>query len=166
MTRNIWYCIAVLLVCASSPALAQDDFARPGCYLGLGGANAFEGSGDLDQGAPGLQVRAGCRATEWAGFELHYEGIDDLGDRWALSVDGKLYPLHGRIQPFASLGFGYARLDDRNVSWDFAVRPGGGIDFYVTRNIAINLNTSYVRPIDDGPAGDYISLGWGFLYRF
>jgi opacity protein-like surface antigen len=166
LSAKLWSCVGVFLVCTSSPSLAADDFGRLGCYLGLGGANAFEGSGGLDQGEAGLQARAGCR-DKWFGGELQYEGFDDLEDRWTLTVDAKGYPLQGRFQPFVSLGFGYAELDKRTGNdWEFAIRPGGGLDVYLTRHIAFNLNASYVVPMDDSDSGDYVSLGWGLLYRF
>ena len=47
------------------------------------------------------------------------------------------------------------------------MRLGGGFDIDLTRNIAINVDATYVVPvssvIDDM---DYVSVGWGVLFRF
>jgi hypothetical protein len=51
--------------------------------------------------------------------------------------------------------------------WAPAARFGAGLDVYVTRNIAINVDASYVRPMStEFDDLDYLSVGWGLLYRF
>jgi hypothetical protein len=136
----------------------------------------------------GLHARAGCR-NGWGGGELHFEwleGFDVKGDGftakidgWSLSLDGKLYPLWAlegklpplarRFQPFATVGFGYLTFDGPQGlgDWDFAARFGGGLDIYVTRNIAISVDAAYVLPVSNALDGlEYVSVGWGILYRF
>ena len=153
----------------------------------------------------GLHARVGCRAG-WGGGELHFEWLEEFKindlkvevdslevpnakakvDGWALTLDGKLYPLWvlenrlpplaRRFQPFATVGFGYltgtieATVEGRHVElddWDFAARLGGGLEVYVTRNIAINVDTTYVIPVSKALEGfNYLSVGWGVLYRF
>lgn len=176
---------------------------------------------DVDKSL-GLHARAGCRGT-WGGGELHYEwtegfdvkvaGRDFKVDGWALTLDGKLYPvdmLHEvllffevpvgpwqyRVQPFGTVGFGYLTFDlsqmrkfldkaardrvsrttglsepvgppDGFEDWDFALRLGGGLDIYVTRNIAISLEVTQVLPLSNALDDmAYLSSSWGFLYRF
>ena len=151
----------------------------------------------------GLHARAGCR-TGWIGGELHFEWLHEFEvdvdvevdglevggkakiDGWALTLDGKLYPLWlledklpplaRRFQPFATVGFGYLTgtidasadgLSGGGDDWDFAVRVGGGLDVYVTSNIAISVDTTYVLPVSDALEDfDYLSVGWGVLFRF
>jgi hypothetical protein len=196
--------MAMTLVCVSSLALAQEDYSRMGCYLGLAGTVAFPlGSEDAFEGPPGvsadvddslgLHARGGCRG-KWAGGEVHFEwldgfdveadGLDVKIGGWALTVDGKLYPLAGlesklpalarRFQPFATIGFGYLTFDLPPLppgvledDWDFAGRFGGGLDVYVTRNVVINVDATYVLPVSS-PLDDldYVSVGWGLLFRF
>ena len=190
---------ALALMCVSNLAGAQEDYSRDGCYLGLAGAVAFlvsaedeleDATGlkaDVDESL-GLNVRAGCRG-KWGGGEVHFEwlesfdvevdGLDFDVDGWALTVDGKLYPLAAvedalpplakRFQPFATLGFGYLTFDGPSGidEWDLAGRFGGGLDVYVTRNIVINFDTTYVLPVSDSLEDlDYVSVGWGLLFRF
>jgi opacity protein-like surface antigen len=187
----------------SNVAQAEDDFYRQGCYLGLAGTYAIpiekddlekqaeknDSIDDADVGDSfGLHARAGCRSEFFAG-ELHYEGLPDLDleingadvdlDGWALTLDGKLYPLSllkdhlpplaQRFQPFATVGFGYLEVNGRGGSdaWDFAARLGGGLDIFVTRSIAINVDTTVVLPTTDSLEHfDYVSIGWGLVYLF
>jgi hypothetical protein len=193
--------IAVATVCVSNLARAQDDFSRAGCYLGaagtiaypLGAEDALEdltgSSADVDESL-GIHARGGCRG-KWGGGEVHFEwlegfdvktdGLDFTVDGWALTADGKLYPLAGledrlpllarRFQPFATVGFGYLTFDLPSGvdidDWDFAARFGGGLDVYVTRNIAISVDATYVLPVtEDLEDLDYLSVAWGVLFRF
>lgn len=184
--------IALAALCVSAPSRAQDDYYRTGCYLGLAGTVAFPLSVDAPANTDveeslGLNARAGCR-SRWLGGELHFEwlegfdieesGEDDEVDGWALTLDGKGYflaglaggwsPLAKRFQPFATLGFGYLDFDGPGKfdDWDFGLRVGGGLDVYVTNNIAINVDATYVLPVSDLQDLDYVSVGWGLLYRF
>ncbi len=116
--------IAMATLSISDLASAQDDYSRPGWYLGLGGVAAFTAGGEreieawleregnlsfeIDESL-GLNARGGYRGN-WAGGELHFEwiegydaeAINSLGDAddykidgWAVSIDGKHYPLDG-----------------------------------------------------------------------
>jgi hypothetical protein len=143
----------------------------------------------------GLHARGGCR-DKWVGFEVHYEWLEgfeakvdglDIGkaDGWALTLDLKLYPLAAledklpatakRFHPFTTVGLGYLTLDTFDEEWDFAARLGGGLEVYLTRNIALNVDATYVLPMSDsicsvpdcqGSDLAYLSVGWGLLYRF
>jgi opacity protein-like surface antigen len=207
--------IAMATLSISDLASAQDDYSRPGWYLGLGGTTAFltgterEVEAWLDQAGDlsiqigeslGINARAGYRGN-WAGGELRFEWmegydvdmINSLGDAddyeidgWAVTLDGKLYPFDGvqdslpelakRFQPFLSGGIGYLTFSSTRPGqpagadfreWDFALRAGGGVDVYLTKNVAISVDATYVYPVADDLDGlDYLSIGWGLLYRF
>lgn len=207
--------IAMATLCISDLARAQDDYSRPGWYLGLGGTVAFLASAERDVEAAlgqagnlsveideslGLNVRGGYRG-KWAGGEMHFEWIEGfdieamntLGkldaykvDGWAVTLNGKFYPFAGlesvlpplakRFHPFLTAGIGYmkfnATLPQQPAGadyheWDFAVRPGGGLEVYLTKNVAISVDYTYVYPVADDLDGlDYHSIGWGLLYRF
>jgi opacity protein-like surface antigen len=50
-----------------------------------------------------------------------------------------------------------------------AIRLGGGIDAYATRNIVVQLNTTYVLPFEELGSimtTDYIAVGGRLIYRF
>jgi opacity protein-like surface antigen len=135
----------------------------------------------------GLNARAGYRFHPNFAAEIHYEWLSDfdinlsspaLGavdttvelDGWALTVDGKAFLLTDNPQPFLLVGVGVLNIDsdfgvDKTV---FAARFGGGVDCYLTPNIAITLGVSYVLPGEDidGVGVNYVSIGWGLQYRF
>jgi hypothetical protein len=170
----------------SNSARAENDFDPAACYVGAAGTVGVPASLDdeLDESL-GLHARVGCRG-EWAGGEVHFEwleGFDAEGpgsnklDAWTMTVDGKLYPLGildkqlpplaKRFQPFATVGFGYIDFDGYIDDWDFVGRFGGGLDVHLTRHFALSVDASYVMPVTDELEDlDYVSVGWGFLYRF
>ncbi len=82
-------------------------------------------------------------------------------------LNGKLHLMTGRIQPFLMYGLGVMRVAGNGVSdTDFAMRGGGGLDFWVTENIAVGAETEYVVPISNVRHFDYISVGLAMKYRF
>jgi hypothetical protein len=108
---------------------------------------------------------------------------------------GWLQPF-ARFQPFAKVGLGLqnSKLDrdiatsgltttnlpetivvsadfrykKTSTSLDGALRVGGGIDIYATRNIVSELNATYVVPFSEVGfiTTDYVSVQWRLVYRF
>lgn len=143
----------------------RNPYARPHFYLGaegegvvvLGatGPNAF-----LDHGG-GFNLFLGGRINRWAALEFgwqatfHNPEFDELGrplghvGLQALTLDGKFYPVHGRVQPYVSGGAGLYLLGD--VFDVFAEGPGfqvgGGIDFWLSRAVSLGLRAQY-RGVD------------------
>ena len=90
----------------------------------------------------------------------------------------KGYLLTGRYQPFLLVGAGLmtaeAKLRDTagmglsasERDTDFAARFGGGIDLYATKHVVLSVEAEFVLPTGDVKDLDYISIGWGFQYRF
>ena len=79
----------------------------------------------------------------------------------------------GRYQPFLLFGAGVmtAKAISRGVpvettELEFAMRFGGGIDLYATKNVVVSLEVDYVLPVSNLSDLDYVSIGWGFQYRF
>jgi hypothetical protein len=60
------------------------------------------------------------------------------------------------------------RYKKTSTSLDGALRVGGGIDIYATRNIVSEINATYVVPFSDvGFVNtDYVSVQWRLVYRF
>lgn len=188
-----------VLVCFGgvTRASAQDDFAREGVYVGVAGTFATYTSAedelddagvdaDVDE-ALGLNARLGYRLHPNFAVEGEFEWLSEadidvspFGDiatieSFVLTLNGKLYVLTGRVQPFLLAGVGYmqgeiedsvAGVDVSQEEESFAARVGGGLDIYITPNIAANLGLSYVIPTDDLEDVDFLSFGWGLIYRF
>jgi hypothetical protein len=183
---------------AARPAHAEwvwvnrvNPYARPHFYLGAEGQGlvvlgATGPRSFLDHGG-GFDLFVGGRLNRWAALEFgwqatfHNPEYDVWGNRvdrvglQALTLDGKFYPVHGPVQPYVSGGGGlYLMGDSFSV---FAEGPGfqigGGIDFWLTRNMSLGLRAQYrgVDMIDyDGANNDtYLSLlsfGVDFTGRF
>jgi opacity protein-like surface antigen len=60
------------------------------------------------------------------------------------------------------------RIKENKTNLEAALRVGGGIDIYATRNIVSEINATYVVPFSDvGFVNtDYVSVQWRLVYRF
>jgi opacity protein-like surface antigen len=125
--------------------------------------------------------------TEWLhGFngDLNTAGVVQLAhvhtDPIVVTANAKGYFLTGRYQPFLQVGGGAMTvktsvLDPVGLGFtgiqtedetSFVMRFGGGIDLYATKNVVVSLGADYVLPLGNLDALDYISVSWGFQYRF
>jgi opacity protein-like surface antigen len=164
----------------------EDDSAF---YVGIGagfGFENFDGTGGLDiDTAFGFDAWGGYKFNKWIATELQLEylngfdakilGIDIDGQAVTFGANLKLFPLASvlpdRVQPFvmAGPGFTWLELDAGGFDadeLDFSARFGGGIDFYLTDNIALQASSSYVLSTGDLDGTDYISLVAGLQYKF
>ncbi len=195
------------LALAGGPAWAQDDylggsskkkddFARPGGYLslGVGGANSMF-TGDLSDANDFLSqaliigLRGGRRINRVLAFDVSldysvigFETDFTNGDTSEIkSVTGfgnlKLYPIGGRIQPYAmgGVGFVWGVADVYNSGGFliyteedivFAGRAGGGLDIYLTPTIALSAEVAYVIPTSTFSDLNYLSYTGHLLFRF
>jgi len=168
----------------------QDEFNRPGPYLGVGGSymiSGFQGaakSGDFGD-TLGFNARGGYRLNDYWALEGIYEYGDDFGARQvtphakiqtnSFTLNGKLLLPLGRFQPYLEGGVGVlnanADLPLRQTNWNvdgtnFAGRFGAGVDLYATENIALYLDSAYTIPIGDVNDLYHFSFGWGAKYVF
>jgi opacity protein-like surface antigen len=122
--------------------------------------------------------------VEWIdGFDTDFSGTDVLGsadpDPMTVTTNFKGYLPLGRFQPYALAGGGimFTRVSASAMTtagpteWEekvraFAFRFGGGIDFYATEHIVLNIGAEKVIPVSADLDLDYISVGWGIQYRF
>ena len=166
---------------------AEDDYDRPGFYLGAGlglGFEQFEDTGglDIDTGI-GFDGWAGLRFDPNFAAELQLEyidrfdtsvgGVDIDGNVLAFTGNLKTYLMTGRVQPFAVIGIGFlwAEVEGLGASVSdtgFAARFGGGVDLYTYTwpNVSLGATASYVKTAADFDDLDYVSLVLGFQYRF
>lgn len=181
-----------------------ESASRSGFYLGLGASYAVENfsftSDDLGLEAilgpgvdpnyddsQGVDLQIGYRANPWLALEFLYgflEGFDSTAGNPATEIDShlvtlnaKLFPCGGRIQPYALLGLGTHIINSEvrdpavrkpfETDAGFVTRAGGGIDFYATRHFVVELEGAYQQ----GSGGivkdaEFGSFGLHFLYRF
>jgi opacity protein-like surface antigen len=123
--------------------------------------------------------------VEWTkGFEadLNYtlpsgyvDTIDIELERIDVMTNVKGYLLTGRIQPFLLAGLGAMGMkyklinpdDDEKITireTQFAMKFGGGVDYYITKNLVVGVDVDWVV----APRTDvgYVLVGGGVQYRF
>jgi Outer membrane protein beta-barrel domain len=168
-------------------ASAEEEYGRPGAYVGVGALWAEPDVDRLDgaDGTAGVDARAGYRLHRLVAVEGQVQYFDEVsGDvdtpfgtadvdltGVAFSSNGKVYPLSGRVQPYGLVGFGAsyfsgdAALEGLTVSGsavDFNVRGGGGVDVYLSPHVVLNAEATYLRIDDSG----LVPLALGAQYRF
>lgn len=156
---------------------------RTGVYLGVGGSYNIE---DFDVGGFGngfgFNVRAGRRMHPRVALELEIEkfsGFDGNGaeyDAWQMGVNAKGFVLTGKWQPFvlAGLGFAHGEVTQNNLppgpanpkaTEDFAMRFGGGLDWYFMDHVLATVDITYLVHAGDLSDFNVASLSWGIQYR-
>jgi outer membrane protein W len=95
-----------------------------------------------------------------------------------VTTDIKAYYPFGRFQPFLLAGLGMTSsavdvtdtvglgLPYRDGGKGVAVRTGGGVEFYATQHVVLNVGIDWVLPFGRTRELDYVSMGWGIQYRF
>jgi hypothetical protein len=180
----------------ASEGSTNEDYARPGFYLGLSGVGAIETfDNELDNvslsSGGGFNVRGGYRVNEFLAVEAQVEYVAGFEDSFFLFDDGKVkysavsmtgnakfYPLQGRFQPFLGVGLGFinGQLDLFSSDDDTTagvVRLGGGLDFYLTESWVISSEVDWVKPFAGNKVFgakledfSYVTIGGGVSYRF
>jgi opacity protein-like surface antigen len=81
----------------------------------------------------------------------------------------------GRFEPYFVFGLGMSRSKVETIpvsffaesSLDAALRGGGGLNFYLTRNLALTADVTYVwTGATDNEYLDYVSVSYGMLVKF
>lgn len=167
-------------------------FAREGFYVAALGFYAMENfdtdapienpNGPLDisgDDAGGLDLKAGYRFHNHFSAEAVFQYYSEFGikerntntndnfDGWSLSMNAKAYGLLGAIQPYAVVGLGgLVFTEKKGEDEGFFARMGGGVDLYLTDNLVVELEISYVLPAGDLDDFQFATFGGGLLYRF
>ena len=97
-------------------------------------------------------------------------------DSLTLTADMKGYLLIGRIQPYALAGLGFMHIDFEDkigvpAAFDFsdtffAIRLGGGIDYYWTENIVLDVELGGILTVEDPYDLNQFTFAFGMQYRF
>ena len=181
---------ACVLAVTAGHAPAEDEFNRPGAYVGVGGSDLVEGfQGRTADGgfgnSLGLNARAGYRFDEFLATEGIYEYADDFGADAAnghgsiqtqtLTVNAKLLLPLGRFQPYLIGGVGgmYAdaakRIEHTGANadgWGFVGRFGSGVDVWATEHVSLYLEAAYLIPLERVKDLNEFTFGWGGRYSF
>ncbi len=71
----------------------------------------------------------------------------------------------GGIQPYVATGIG-VNINNKNVSNTMAWRAAGGIDYFLTKALALNTEIKYTRNTTDGQELGGVALLFGVRYSF
>ena len=180
--------LALLLSMLSLPIAAvadeheeEDDFGRMGAYVigrvkwaTVDSNHPFGPANTLDwQSNAGMDVVLGWRETDMLAIEAEFEWITSVDGieygTWLLGVGTKFYAMTGRVQPYLVLGFNgmWAKVPDNpdhKVDWGF--RQGIGLDFYLTRSLALTGEGTFTEGVGSLRRHYYATVGMGVLYRF
>jgi len=181
---------------ATRPAQHATGFARPGIYLAFAAGGLIETFDAPDALLEGLTQAAyvggkiGSRHNRWIATETSVDyavrGFEQDGALFGepgltaevrplyLSGNLKLYVLDGRFQPYVAGGVGGAwafvdvsgALNGSETFGSFLGRVGGGLDVYLTENLAVSPEIYWNITTGDLEALRTLSIGANVLFRF
>lgn len=148
----------------------------------LGYVGQSEGTDDTF----GDEFYIGYRTSEWIAVEaqveylapatIEVEGsniVDITG--YSATLAGKFFPIGGRMQPRVVPGAGYLEIkasdqigpgSSKQHEEGLVGRFGRGVDYYLTRMLALNLSVDYLLPIGELHDADQLTVSLGALVRF
>ncbi len=125
------------------------------------------------QGLYGLNkwLRMGM-TIDWGQFKISEEGRNSLGVNGQFSTV-TLLPVYleyrpGRIggfQPYIASGIG-VNINNKEVPNTFAWRAAGGVDYYITKMLALNTEVKYTRNTTHGQDLGGVALLFGVRMSF
>ncbi|PIU57717.1 MAG: hypothetical protein COS89_03815 [Deltaproteobacteria bacterium CG07_land_8_20_14_0_80_38_7] len=179
-----------MFICVAVPAFAGD---KEGVYIGIGGSYALQnfqtvGSNSYDN-AGGFNIKAGYKQSKSSATELAFDYFPEF--KWTHPRDSltsasgtvsekvrvfsvmlaqKLSIPNETFRPYIIGGIGYmsAKSDSGPTlgspdETGFCYKAGLGIDYFVTGNISLGLEGSYVFGIGDVRYGNFTA---GAAYHF
>jgi len=176
---------------AAAPAAAPAEVPPPGYwFVGAGGLFAIDNFHCDADNAWGYNVRAGRRINDWVAVEAEWEHpvskfdnadkVDGNGssteapklgrdiEAWDVTANAKIYPMHGRVQPYGLIGAGYgqANLPHDDINGGFVAKFAIGVDFKITDNFGVDAEGGYL--LGTGAMSDYdqIPISIGLFYNF
>lgn len=169
-------------------------------YVAIGGVYAIENNkSSLDSGIPGYgnlknsggyDIRAGYKFQKMVAAEIEWQSLVSFKadgvfpvtgneapnlEARMLSLNGRVSPLDGRIQPYGLIGMGWVNVqaDRQSVSIResaFGMRFGLGVLAYITERTGIALEAAYVLPMSGKLGGsdrfDIIPITASLFFRF
>lgn len=190
---TVAFCATLAIASTDDASVDDEDYDRKGWLLRMAAAYGNLLRSSADDGF-GIDAGAGYRCHSRVSSEVQVEWIDGLADKRSIegfspdarvsadpvtvTASTKAYILTGRFQPYLLLGLGAMTAEVRTKDElgveptsvqsraEFAMRFGGGLDFYATENLVLDVGLGYVYPFGDLNRFDYLSVRAGAQYRF
>jgi len=175
--------IAGFVSAAASARAEETPYGGKGAYASIGGVYGFaEGVNGYD-GSGGYDLRGGYRIIDMFAVEGEWQHLTNFNatksdgfdlEAYALTLNGKFYPITGRFQPYALLGAGWSHSQADTVPFSyhsnsFALRFGLGLAFYCTQRLGVSLEAGYLLPVTHNSGSydfDVVPLTGSFFYHF
>ena len=173
--------IVIVSISGAERAIAND--LDSGIYLGVAfaiGVEQFSGvPGVSFEEGFGFDIWGGYRFNRWVaaevellylkGFKIKGTGVDANLVNGTVNV--KLYPLAGSIQPYLLGGVGGGRFELSGGGLDASdsggvFRVGGGLDFYFIDSIAFVAGVDYLITRGNITDTDTVNIKLGVQYQF
>lgn len=141
-----------------------DDAFGGEFYVGYRTSEFFAVEAQLEYFSPATIEVAGTDVAELSGY--------------AATLSGKFFPIRGRFQPYGAFGVGaLIVVSEDKLGLGFkqstkhdgglVLRAGGGIDYYLTRILALNIGLDYLLPVSaELEDADILSVSLGVMARF
>lgn len=188
--------LLVAALCGSARAQRGYTGPGPYLGIGpAGGFEVFQNDLEGFGNSVGFNARGGYRFNDFLAAEALYEYMDEFGSSLTVNgrsaghanistnnfslLAKVILPTGSLIEPYLTGGVGFLNADGSgnlktpqahvNISGtdtEFAGRLGGGIDVWITQNIAAYVDAGYVMPTGSLSDLRYFSLGGGLKYSF
>jgi opacity protein-like surface antigen len=162
------YCLALILVAASSALHAQAVLPRANVFLGYSYNHLNFGQG-FTRNVNGYEFSGEGQVLPFLGLVADYSGhygsnsIHEqnflFGPRVSVSV--------GRVTPFGQILFGVGHLGSFGASdTSFAQAVGGGLDYRITGPVAWRNQVDYLRTSLFNGTQNNVRISTGLAFRF
>jgi outer membrane protein len=166
----------------SAIEVVHEGTARPGeIVAGFRAGPAFSTTPFLNTVGPTLNFQGLYGLNKWLriGMTLDWQQhkISDTG-RGTFGIDGQfstitLLPVYaeyrpgriGGLQPYVGTGIG-VNINNKEISNTFAWRAAGGVDYYITKALALNTEVKYTRNTTEGQDLGGVALLFGVRMSF
>ena len=157
--RSVAIGVALVLTLATAAHAKKPNYKHLGPYMQLnGGFQVITHDGDVQAQLSG---KVGIDIIDHVALEAQFEGSRDV-ERVVVTFQQRSKILTGRWQPFVVYGIGFGRDTTEGGGTGVALRFGGGLDYMISKNLSIGLDTSFVVIAND--LHDYGSFSLGVRY--
>ena len=147
-------------------------------YVGVGGIMALENAkiGNSVGNTEGLNLKVGYQINNIVAVEFNYDRLstfelcstDQDIDIETFTAVVKVGNKIGKINLYGMLGGGVMIVDfiDYHYATDPCVKAGAGVDYFVTEDVSLGLEGSYVWGLNDLSQAEYAMITLGIAYHF
>ena len=144
-----------------------------------------------DEPLAGFQFKFGTRSMEYVAYEFEFDFVTNINfdadkkngshtfvnaQAYIATFNVKIFPFHdltetilnGRLQPYVVGGAGGMAADGTSIDTPLGLvlRGGAGAEFYLTQNMAVHADATYVNPLQQVKGLNMWQFVAGISYHF